>query len=313
VPHQRADDQSVGGNLQSLDLRAAAVLLLGFCSVSFAEPGDTPIPSYRMDVSEVRVTFSVTDQNNHEIATLQASDFAVVDQDLVIRELRSFNRAEFTDLEVVVLVDASGSTSKQLSEEVADVAQLIDHTAGVPEGNFSIVSFKGQRPTIVCAGNCRASQLAQELPMHSGGLTPLFDSIVFAAQLLSEHAGPHAKKALVLLSDGDDTISWHTSRDVLEAALAREVQIYAVDSGSSSAGEAILHNFADATGGRYYTMPESNKVAPAVLEDFHASYTVAYRLPSREIGFHSLRILPRRNLNLNFHCRSGYYYRTNSP
>ena len=311
--HEKADNQGVCRNLQAMYLRAAAVLLLACCSRSLAEPGDTAIPTYRTNVSEVRVTFFVTDQNNHEIATLQASDFAVVDQDLIIRELRSFSRADFTDLQVLVLVDGSTSMSKRLSEEVANVVDLVDHTDGVPEENFSIVSFQGLRPTVVCRGNCRTSYSAREIPRRSGGLTPLFDSIVVATKLLSEQAGPHSKKVLVLLSDGDDTISRHTAGDAVNAALAQEVQIYTVGSGGSSGGEAILRNFAGATGGRHFTRPDRNKLADAVLEDFHTSYTITYLLPSHAAGFHSLRILPTRNGNLNFHCRNGYYYGTNLP
>jgi hypothetical protein len=45
-----------------------------------------------------------------------------------------------------------------------------------------------------------------------------------------------------------------------------------------------------------------------IFADLHASYVVTYRLPSRTAGFHSLRILPKHNLNLRFHCRRGYFY-----
>jgi len=45
----------------------------------------------------------------------------------------------------------------------------------------------------------------------------------------------------------------------------------------------------------------------AVLADLRASYVVTYQLPSRSAGFHALRILPKHNLNLRFHCRRGYF------
>ena len=62
-------------------------------------------PTYRSTVSEVRVTFFVTDENNHPLATLAKSDFAIVDNERVVRTFRSFTRSDETSLDVVALVD----------------------------------------------------------------------------------------------------------------------------------------------------------------------------------------------------------------
>ena len=59
-----------------------------------------------------------------------------------------------------------------------------------------------------------------------------------------------------------------------------------------------------------FSLEESVKGA---LADLRASYVVTYQLPSRAVGFHSLRILPKHNLNLRFHCRNGYYYEASIP
>jgi VWFA-related protein len=296
-------------DLTSRYVRSLTLFLLLGCGFALGAPGDAPVPTYRTSVSEVQLTFSATDQNNHGIATLEAGDFAIVDKDLIVRNPRSFSRAEFTRLEVVILVDASGSMRTQLPSEIANVTQLMNQTAGVPEENFSIVSFQRQRPSIVCAGDCRRSHAAEQLPARPEGLTPLYDSIVFATNLLTQRADPHARKVLVLLSDGEDTISQQAATDALEAVLAKEIRIYAVDTGSSGSGGAfVLRSLANTSGGRYYTLPESDEVLNAVLEDFHATYTVTYQLPSRTPGYHAVRILPTHNLNLTFHSQGGYYY-----
>ena len=83
------------------------------------------------------MTFSATDQNSQVIATLLPGDFAIVDQDLVVRDFRSFTRSEYTQLDVAMLVDASGSMTSSLRQEVSDVVQLIDQSHGVPEESFS--------------------------------------------------------------------------------------------------------------------------------------------------------------------------------
>jgi len=65
------------------------------------------LPKYRSTVSEVRVTFFATDENNHPLATLTKSDFAVVDNERVVRNFRSLTHSDESSLDVVALVDLS--------------------------------------------------------------------------------------------------------------------------------------------------------------------------------------------------------------
>src|SRR5690242_7778148 len=82
-------------------------LVLAFLGLSSAE--DAPVVTYHSTVSEVRLTFVATNGRNQSVENLQRSDFAVVDNDVVIRNFRSFNRSSETALNTVVLVDASES------------------------------------------------------------------------------------------------------------------------------------------------------------------------------------------------------------
>jgi Mg-chelatase subunit ChlD len=214
---------------------------------------------------------------------------------------------------VVVLIDTSESVTPQLRREITDVVRMISPTAWIPEQNFSLVSFHGIKPNLICEGNCEAFRALERLPaVEAGGLTPLFDSVVFAADLFAQRGDPDTRKVLILFSDGEDTISRHSAADAMEAALAGELRIYAVGLESSaypSPGSAVLENLAGTTGGRFFAAREgTSKVLDAVLEDAHATFTVTYKLPSRAPGFHPVRILPTHDLNLQFRCRRGYYY-----
>ena len=289
-------------------------LSLLVCSgLALAAPGDTPEATYHANVAEVRLTFSATDRNNHGVATLRKEDFAVVDRDIVVRNFQSFTRTGWTKLHVVVLIDTSESVAPRLRQEIKDILRVISPDAGIPEENLSLVSFHGIEPSLICTGNCRASRALDQLPtVEAGGLTPLFDSVVFAAALLAQPGDADTRKVLILLSDGEDTISRHSAADAMAAALASELRIYAVglkNAAYSSLGTAVLRNLAGATGGRYFAAPEgTSKVLDAVLEDVHATFTVTYKPPSRAAGFHLVRILPTHDLNLQFRCRRGYYY-----
>jgi len=287
-----------------------SVLLLG-AGISPGVEADQPTFTFRANTDEVRLTFAATDQNDHGVATLQANDFVVVDQDIIVRQFQSFTRCDWTRLEIAILADNSESVTPQFRQELTNIIDLISQTAGVPEENLSLFTFHDSHPALVCAGNCRSSHSADRLPpARAGQLTPLFDSVVFAADFLSQHGDAKTGKALIVFSDGMDTISINSLPDAIESSLKNGVEIYAVDLHPSPLVRApVLSRLASATGGRYFPAPfETAHILNVILDGFRATYQVNYRLPSHKSGFHSLRVLPTHNLNLEFRSRSGYYY-----
>jgi len=290
-----------------------AVVLVVLCLFSGGSANDVPGTKYRTGASEVRVTFFATDENNHLVEPLGKDDFAVVDGDTVIRDFRSLTRSDETALDVVAMVDSSGSVATRFPAVVNDVLQLVSQKNMTSGDSISVVSFSGLRPTLLCARDCGSGAAGQRLlAVKAAGPTPLFDSLAYAADLLASRRAPGVRQVLILFSDGNDTISMASARDALKAVLGSGALLYAVDlnkSGDASTGSALLEHMAEATGGRsFYSSENGASVLQAALADLRASYVVTYRLPSRVVGFHSLRILPKHNLNLRFHCRSGYYY-----
>jgi VWFA-related protein len=289
-------------------------ILLLCTTISHGASGDPPAYTYRTNVNEVRMTFAAMDQSNHGVATLQASDFAIVDKDIIVRNFQSFTRSDWTKLEIAIVVDASESVTPRFRREMADVLDLVSQAAGVPDENLSIFSFQASQPSLLCGGDCRATRAADRLPpRRAGGLTPLFDTLIFATNYLAEHGDAHAEKILILFSDGDDTISRASLSEAIDTSLKDEVQIFGIDLGNSRTyqGAAVLRGLAHATGGRYFPPPSSaTEALNVILEGFRATYTVTYRLPRHSTGFHTVQILPTHNLKLQFHSRSGYYYPT---
>ncbi len=263
---------------------------------------------------------------------MQASDFAVVDKDVFVRNFQSFTRSDSPKLEIAILADASESVTAHFRQEMADVAELVSQTAGepdagvpdtgvpdaglphagLPDANLSTFTFRGVEPVLLCAGDCRTSHAAEQLPAAGArGLTPLYDSILFAANFLSTHGDANASKVLIVFSDGSDTISHNSLDDAVETSLRSDVQLDCIDQNNprdSSPGTAVLRTLASATGGRYFPPNQAGHALQVILEDSRASYTVSYRMPSQVPGFHTVRILPTHNLNLQFRSRSGYFY-----
>jgi len=299
------------------------------------------LPTYRSTVSEVRITFFATDENNHALETLTKADFAVVDNELVVRNFRSFTHSDETALDIVALVDLSESVAPRLRVAMNAVLQLVAREQSIPSDNIAVLSFGGTnegnfegtsggiRPAILCSSGCGASgSVGRLLAVRSGGTTPLFDALIFAADFIAHHRRAGARPVIILFSDGNDTISLHSSRDALQALLDGDALIYSVDMGTSgnhasnrassyasdeTPGSAFLRQVSEATGGRYFSFSSSQQdgaaaVLDAVLDDLRASYVVSYDLPNHRDGFHALRLLPTHNLNLTFHSRNGYFY-----
>lgn len=273
--------------------------------------------TYQSGVSEVRIAFFASDAQHRGIETLQSDDFAVVDNGLVIRHFRSFHRSDLTKLQVVVLVDASQSVLSHFRQEMADVMRVIWQQPSIADEDISIVSFGGMRSTLLCSGNCRSDAATNQLlETHADGATPLFDALEFTGNLITEHRNPEARPVIILFSDGEDTISKTPANRALETVLASEAQLYAVDLSPEtqrSIGSATLDSMSEATGGRHLFIQQgASDILQTVLEDLHAGYLVTYKLPNQNAGFHWVRILPTRDLNLQFRCRRGYVYQTSN-
>jgi VWFA-related protein len=296
-------------------LRPTLALLssLILCLFTLQASGSPADLTYRSTVSEVRLTFFATDQQNRGVETLQSGDVAVVDDGLVIRQFRSFSRADVTHLEIVLLVDVSQSVVSRYHQEIAGVLQLISDTPSISGDHISVISFSGMRETVVCSGNCRDASVADHLlGTKADGATPLWDALQFAGNFVAQRRAADARPVIILFSDGNDTISRVPSDDALQAVIDSEAQIDVVDLNDPrhyAGGAAVLSDLADATGGSHLLVNQgAAEILRAVLEDLHSGYLVTYKLPNSAAGLHLVRILPTSNLNLKFRCRRGYNY-----
>jgi VWFA-related protein len=279
------------------------------CIFSTPSTNENPNIAYRTSTSEVRVTFFVTDENERLIANVTTNDFAVVDDETVVREFRSYSRANNAPLDVEVVVDASESVARSFHRTVESVRSLMQESSLSSGDRFSIVTFAGLQSALFCANDCANTFARKRLDLlKAGGATPLFDTLVRVSDDFSGRQTPDLRQILILFSDGNDTISRTSAREALDDLMANGVVLYGVNSGENTSGSGtLLEQMAEATGGRVLQGSDAN-LLQTILAEQRASYLVTYELPSRTRGFHALRILPRHNLNLHFHCRRGYYY-----
>ncbi len=297
----------------ALSLFFVALAAVLYTAVPPARADQQPPYSFKTEVNEVQLTFVATDQHNRDVATLTPADIAVVDNGAVIRRFRSLNRYPQVNLDALVLMDASESLARRFSQEIAETAQLIAEAPWRPDDALSILSFGGLKSSFACVRDCRAlPPAAWASKIHATGLTPLFDAVVLGVEFLSKDSGPNYRPVLIIFSDGADTISMHSFRDAVSAAMRAEIPIYTINTGDSkvfTSGGGVLRDMAALTGGCSFTRAAGAPSAlAAVVADLRNAYVLTYELPNHAAGLHSVSILPATNSNLRLRSRRAYYY-----
>jgi VWFA-related protein len=281
-----------------------------FPSVFCASTSENTGTTYRTETSEVRISFFATDENDRLLENVKPDDFAVVDDGIVIRDFRSFSRANETALDVVVLVDASESVTRSFHRTIEAVRSLMQQPS-LPSVRISVVVFAGLQSAVLCATDCASASAIRRLDfLKPDGATPLYDALLRVGTDLSERQKPDHRQILMLFSDANDTISRASAQDALDGLMRTGAVLYGVNLNSidnSRQYSPWLEQMAEASGGRVLSETDTD-LLPTILTEQRASYVVTYDLPSRVPGHHPVRILPKRNLNLRFHCRRGYYY-----
>jgi len=264
------------------------------------------------NTNEVRLVFAASDRQGHPVNSLRSTDVAVADNGSIVRHFRSFQPASANPLDLVLLIDASDSVATQIPEEIAQLKRFIADSAWNERDRLSILTFGGVRPQLICARNCRAVSAEAKLnALHAGDATPLYDALFEAAGILKQTRDPETRPALILFSDGRDTISMHSLSDILQEAQNLQSAIYAVNSrsvkSSPGKGDTVLNYLATSTGGLSYG-PGQNVAAilHMILKDLRSGYVLTYELPRQPTGQHSVRILPTSDPKLQFRSRRAY-------
>ena len=265
----------------------------------------------RSSTNEVRIVFSASDREGNIVNTLRSSDVAVADNGMIIRHFRSFRAASGNPLDLVVLIDASDSLASQIPAEIAAVKSFVEYSNWGERDRVSMLAFGGARPTLICARNCNAQVAHAGLnTLRASGATPLYDALVDAAEILQEGRDSEARPAIILFSDGRDTISRHGLSDALLETEHLRATIYCVNASSKKSvdsGDAVLNLLAGSTGG--LSFPPGQNVASIlrkVLDDLHGGYVLTYELPEQTAGQHSVRLLPTSDPKLQFRSRRAY-------
>jgi len=266
-------------------------------------------------VNEVRVVFTVTDRHGRYIKDLKRDDFKVID-DQKPAELRSFRSETDLPLQVGLLVDASNSVRDRFKFEQEAAIEFLNAIIRPRYDKAFVVGFDAT-PEVTQDFTDNTEGLSAGVRMlRAGGGTAMYDALYFACRdklLKQEQAGP-VRRAIILLSDGDDNLSHVTREEAIDMAARAEVIVYTIStniSGMKGKGDKVLERIADATGGRAFFPFQMRDVSDAFLsiqEELRSQYAVAYKPAdfAADGRYRTIAILAQ-DKGMKVRTRKGYY------
>jgi Ca-activated chloride channel family protein len=271
----------------------------------------------RTTVNEVNVIFTVTDKKGRYITDLKRDDFHVVDDGRPALEIRSFHRETNLPLQVGLLVDASNSVRDRFRFEQESAIEFLNQTIRPRYDKAFTVGFDAT-PEVTQDFTDNTEQLSKGVrALRPGGGTAMYDALYFACRdkLGKQPQSGPVRRAIVLLSDGDDNQSHVSREEAIEMAQRAEVIVYTISTniaGSRNAGDKILSRIADATGGRAFFPFQITDVANAfseIQDELRSQYALSYKPAEfRADGrFHTIEILAQNKKGLRVRTKHGYF------
>src|SRR4029453_4939105 len=261
-----------------------------------------PAPSFRSGADLAVLHVSVVDKHAGYVSGLPREAFAIY-EDGKPQPIALFEN-EDTPVTVGLVIDSSQSMLPRRAAVIA--AGMAFAESSHPDDEMFTINFNERVWPGLADGQAFTSNHAElhVALMRSGsrGKTALFDAIKTALEHLDGGAKP--RKVLVVVSDGGDNASTTRYEDLLDAALRRDVVIYAVgiyDSYDKDAKPEVLRALASATGGEACFPTKLAEVAPAlqrIARDIRSSYTIGYVPPA------AARTSPRR-IKVDVHSPGG--------
>ena len=262
--------------------------------------------------------FTVTDKHNHYVRDLNKSDFKVLDDGRPVVQIRSFRRETELPLRVGLLIDSSASVRGRFKFEQEAAIEFMNQTIRPKYDQAFVLGFDSSlEVTQEFTGD--AELLSKGIrSLRPGNSTRLYDAIYYACRerLLNSAETISVRKAIVLITDGEDNSSRSTREEAIDMALRANVIVYTISTnfpGYAESGkyDKILQRIADATGGRWFEPFQVTDVANAFAQiqaDLRSQYALAYRPEDfkHDGRYRTIEIMAEHK-GLKVHSRHGYY------
>jgi Ca-activated chloride channel homolog len=300
----------------SFQAKSASLIIIGIAllvplQLRAQQPGTKkPKATVRVDVDLVVVKASVTDPLNRYVTGLSQQHFQVF-EDSVEQQISHFAQEE-APISVGIIFDVSGSMKENIVSAKNSVMRFLQN--GNRDDEFFLVTFN-QQTAVVQDFTRQSTAIQNEVALRSaGGRTAVYDATYLGLEKMKE--AQNDKKALIIITDGEDNSSRYTFGEVKEYAKELDIQIYAIgERGKLGYGTSIIQDLVSLTGGRAF-FPNSFNELDYYCDLIHAElrnqYILAFSSSNKvhDGKWRKLRVklkppegLPR----LHVRTKEGYY------
>jgi Ca-activated chloride channel homolog len=239
----------------------------------------------RAQVNEVNVLFIATDKHGKFVRDLSQDDFTILDDHKPPQAIVNFHRETDLPLHLGLLVDVSGSVDSRFDFEQQAATSFLQHTLRASFDKAFVEGFNTHQQMAQDFTDNAQLLSASIRRLHDGGGTALYDAVYRACKekFLKDRPNYPIRKAIIIVSDGEDNQSEYSKAQAIEMAQRAEVIIYAIstdDSGLVLRGDKVLEQLAEATGGRAFfpfKMKDITHSFAAIEDELRSQYVVSYK------------------------------------
>lgn len=242
----------------------------------------------------VRFSLIVTDRSKHSVDDLTKDSISIL-EDKVPQTVSLFSKDDRT-VDYALVIDTSGSFRKLLDAAAETARFLVNNNRDLDETFIERFISSDKIETIQEFTSDKTQLLRGLRTLYvEGGQSAVIDGVYEAASHTADHhpAAPERRKALVLISDGEDRASYYTENQLVQLLREKDVQVFVIgivaqlDDRPRSVGldpkdkaEKLLTLIARETGGRVFfpkTTNELRQAASEIVHDLHLQYLISYQ------------------------------------
>ncbi|HTC77042.1 MAG TPA: VWA domain-containing protein [Terriglobales bacterium] len=270
----------------------------------------------RVPVNEVNLIFTATDKHGRFVKNLKEQEIRVVDDHKAVDKFRSFSNQTDLPLRVGLLIDTSNSIRDRFQFEQQAAIEFLSQIMRPKADQAFVLGFDTVAEVTQDFTNNTEKLSSGVRMLRPGGGTALFDALYQASRdkLMKNSAGQAVRRAIILVSDGNDNQSRVTREQAIEMAQRAEVIVYTIStntSGMIERGDRILQRIADESGGRAFFPLKLQEVSDAfseIQEELRSQYAVAYKPPDfKADGSYRPIEITAADRKLHIRARKGYF------
>jgi VWFA-related protein len=300
------------------------VVCLCYGSLWAADPvAPAPLPQQSdetarilVDVTRVNMLFTVTDKKGRFITDLTKDDFEIIESKK-LQPIQEFTAESDLPLRLAILVDTSNSIRDRFKFEQEAAVEFINSVVHPGADKAMVVSFDSSAELVADLIDDTRRLNGAILSLRPGGGTALYDAIFFACRDKLQQDQPKHKfrRAMVVLTDGEDNESRYTRDQALEMAQKADVVIYAISTNITHAeteGDKVLKYLTAETGGHAFfpfKVEDLEQSFENIANELRHQYNVFYRPePLKTDGlYHTVELRVKGRKDLLVRARKGYY------